>query len=320
MVFFYNTNGMFALALKNTGVVGCGWFGAAHCRNYMEISNLVAVCDINEEQARKIGEKYGVNWYTDHKAMIKNEDLDSVSIVISPSHISSVGYDFIEAGINVLLEKPLGVKLKDLEKLKMLDQSVRIMPGFIEIFNPIVEQLKENLVCIGSPIMAVTRRIGRFPRRFWRIGVVLDLAFHDIYVLRYLFGEVEELRSMLSYINNQEFEDAAVLLLELEDGVSGVIEANWLTPIKERRLRVYGSGGTIEIDFVSQRLNIFKDDPMSSPRVVKEEILHPHFLGEPLRRELETFLYSKNLPFTLRDGIKVLQLALEASKKPSISL
>ncbi|MFQ5711104.1 MAG: Gfo/Idh/MocA family protein [Candidatus Geothermarchaeales archaeon] len=303
------------MASKSTGVVGCGWFGGAHCRIYDEISNLVAVCDVDGERAKKQGERYGVNWYVDHKKMLGSESLDAVSIVVPPSQIPIVGYDFARAGVGVLLEKPLGVRVEDLRRLSEFSGSVRIMPGFIEIFNPVVERLRESLDRIGSPVMAAARRIGRFPRRFWKIGVVLDLAFHDIYIFRHLFGDVDQMRSMLSYYYDEEFEDAAVLLLELKSGVKGVIEANWLTPSKERKMRIYGSEGVIEIDFIGQDLRVFKDVMIGSTLTAKEDVVHPQALREPLERELKAFLYSEKPPLTLEDGIEVLRLALEASKK-----
>ena len=299
---------------KNTGVVGCGWFGSAHCRVYKEISNLTAVSDIDAEKAKTLGEKYDINWYVDYKEMIKNEDLDAVSIVVPPKYIPKIAEDFVKHGIDVLMEKPLGTRVEDVEKLLTYD-NVRIMPGFIELFNPAFERLKKGLPFIGKPIMASARRIGRFPRRFWNIGVIMDLAFHDMYILRNLFGSVKRMDSMVSYFTNDEFEDAAIIILEFNNGVKCLIEANWLTPSKERKLRVYGSEGIIEIDFLSQELRILKNEVAEFPGAGREETYKPFKVYEPLKRELEVFLYAKEIPVTLNEGIEVLKLALEASKR-----
>jgi len=298
---------------KNTGVIGCGWFGSAHCRVYKEISNLTAVADVDAEKAKTLGEKYDVNWYVDHKEMMKNEDLDAVSIVVPPKYIPEIAEDFARHGVDVLMEKPLGTRVEDVEKLLIFD-NVKIMPGFIELFNPAYERLKKSLPIIGKPIMASARRIGRFPRRFWNIGVIMDLAFHDMYILRDLFGSVRRLDSMVSHFTNDKFEDAAIIILEFDNGVKCLIEANWLTPSKERKLRVYGSEGIAEIDFLSQELRILKNEVVEFPGAGREEIYKPFRIQEPLKKELETFLYAKETPVTLSDGIEVLKLALEASK------
>lgn len=300
-------------AKKNTAVIGCGWFGSAHCRVYKEVSNLTAVVDVDVRKAKNLGEKYGVNWYVDHKEMMKNEDLDAVSVVVPPKYIPEITEDFAKQGIDVLMEKPLGTRVEDVEKLLIYDD-VRIMPGFIELFNPAYERLKKGLLTIGKPIMASARRIGRFPRRFWNIGVIMDLAFHDMYILRDLFGSVRRLDSMVSYFTNDKFEDAAIIILEFNNGVKCLIEANWLTPSKERKLRVYGSEGIAEIDFLSQELRILKNEVVEFPGAGREEIYKPFRTQEPLKRELKTFLYAKETPITLGDGIEVLKLALEASK------
>jgi len=300
-------------AKKSTGVVGCGWFGSAHCRVYKEISNLTAVSDIDVEKAKALGGKYDINWYADYREMIKNENLDAVSIVIPPKYIPKIAEDFAKYGIDVLIEKPLGTCVEDVEKLLIYD-NVRIMPGFIELFNPAFERLKKGLPFIGKPIMASARRIGRFPRRFWNIGVVMDLAFHDIYILRNLFGSVKRMDSMVSYFTNDKFEDAAIIILEFDNGVKCLIEANWLTPSKERKLRVYGSEGVVETDFLSQELRILKNEVMEFPGAGKEEAYKPFRVHEPLKKELEAFLYLKENPITLNEGIEVLKLALEAAK------
>jgi len=298
---------------KSTGVIGCGWFGSAHCRVYREISDLVAVSDINAEKAKALAKKYDVNWYTNHIEMIKNEKLDAVSVVVPPKHIPQITEDFAKHGIDVLMEKPLGINVNEVEKLLVYD-NVRIMPGFIELFNPVFERLKKGLPLVGEPIMASTRRIGRFPRRFWNIGVIMDLAFHDIYILRDLFGSVRRMDRMVSYFTNDKFEDAAIIILEFNNGVKCLIEANWLTPSRERKLRVYGSQGIIEIDFITQELKIFQNETVEFPRVGREKILRPFSVEEPLKRELEVFLFAKDLPVTLKDGIEVLKLALKASQ------
>jgi UDP-N-acetylglucosamine 3-dehydrogenase len=299
------------MARRRTGVVGCGWFGRAHCRVYHEISELTAVCDLDEGKAREVAEQYGVNWYTDCGKLLE-EGVEAVSVVVPPTQIAGVAEIFASRGVDVLAEKPLGPRLEDVERLLTYGDSVRIMPGFIELFSPAYRTLKEHLGEGGDPIMVSTRRIGRFPRSFWKIGVVMDLAFHDLYLLRDLLGRVDVKGSLLGYTFNERYEDSAVLLVEAEKGVKGVIEANWLTPTKERRLRIYGSQGVSEADFVTQEVTISKREEGGGIREVR---LRLYTQEEPLRNELKSFLYDEEPPITIRDGIETLKLALKALSK-----
>ena len=75
---------------KNTGVVGAGWFGKAHCRVYDTISNLKAICDVDEKQAKIVAKLYNISHYTNPQEMIKNEELDSVSVVTPPAEIPKI--------------------------------------------------------------------------------------------------------------------------------------------------------------------------------------------------------------------------------------
>ena len=304
---------------KNTAVVGAGWFGSAHARVFDSLSNLVAICDVDIKKAKQVADKYGINYYKDHKELLKNEDLDSISVVIPPEYISTVAEDSVKKGINVLLEKPMGIQLDAVEKLlryKDLEyKDVRLMCGFIELFNPVLDRLKLNLRKIGDPIMVSSRRIGRRPHRNWNLGVLLDLGIHSIYIQRHLFGEIDDLKSMFSYShnNNNKFEDAAFLLLSYKNNIHGLIETNWLTPAKYRKLIVYGEKGSIEIDYITQELTFIKGEKIEADHKVVETT-QPYSFSEPLMREVNAFLYNKENPVPLKEGIKSLKIALNAHK------
>ncbi|MHA1649692.1 MAG: Gfo/Idh/MocA family protein [Candidatus Helarchaeota archaeon] len=302
------------MSKKKTGVVGAGWFGRAHCRVYHSISNLQAICDTNEERAKTVADFYKINYYLDYMDMIRNEDLDAVSIVLPPRVIPTVALDFAKKGIDILLEKPLATKVEDLQELLKINNNVRLTCGFIERFNPVVDRLKKRLAEIGTPIMISSRRIGRYPKRFWDLGVILDLGIHEIYVQQYLFGNITEIKSKLSYFHKELYEDAAFILLEFSNNVHGLIEVNWLTPTRYRKLNVYGSEGVMEIDYITQELKLIKSS--EDPALYRvEESKQPYSYEEPLERELHAFLYAKENPFPLKEGIKSLEIALACLKE-----
>ena len=297
---------------KKTAVIGAGWFGRAHCRVYSAISDLVAISDTDEERVKAVAENLHINYYLDYKEMIKNEDLDAVSVVVPPRFIPSIARDFAAKGINVLLEKPLGTNLEEVEGLLTYSSDVRLSCGFIERFNPVVERLAKRLPEIGTPIMISSKRIGRYPKRFWDLGVVLDLGIHEIYIQRFLFGDVTDVQSRLSYFHREKgtYEDAAFILLQFSNNVQGLIEVNWLTPTKYRKLSVYGSEGVMEIDYSTQELKIIRSS--EEPALFRvEEVNQPYSTDEPLQLELNAFLYDKENPFPLEEGIKSLEIALK---------
>lgn len=302
------------MAKKKTAVIGAGWFGRAHLRVYNNISDLQAVCDTNKELAKEVSEIYGINYYLDYIDMLKNEDLDAVSIVLPPRVIPLVARDFAQKGINVLLEKPLCTDISDIKPLLQYIKDVRLTCGFIECFNPVVDRLKQRLKEVGTPIMMSSKRIGRMPKRFWNLGVLLDLGVHEISVQRLLFGDVVSVKSSLSYFHKEEFEDAAFLILEFTNNVKGLIEVNWLTPTKQRILSVYGSEGVLEIDYITQELKLTRSSEEPSFYKITDS-RQPYSWEEPLQRELKGFLYEKENPFPLEEGIKNIDIALKCMRE-----
>ena len=302
------------MANKKVGVIGAGWFGRAHSRVYNQIADLKAICDTNTERVEAAADDYNVNCYVDYIEMIKNEDLDAVSIVLPPRVIPSVAADIAERGINILIEKPMATNTEDLQKLLKYTSDVRITCGFIECFNPVVQRLKKRVQEIGTPIMISSKRIGRMPRRFWDLGVLLDLGIHEISVQRLLFGEVSDVKSSLSYLHKEDYEDAAFIILQFSNNVKGLIEVNWLTPTRYRKLFVYGSEGVFELDYMTQELKLIKseEDPVFY-RIEESKI--PYSWEEPLKLELSAFLNDKENPFPLEEGIKNLDIALKCMKK-----
>ncbi|MHA1470997.1 MAG: Gfo/Idh/MocA family protein [Candidatus Asgardarchaeia archaeon] len=124
--------------IAKIAVIGTGAWGKNHARVFHEIKNaeLVEVCDIDEEQAKSIAKMYNCKWYTDYRDLLRNENIDAVSIATPTTTHFEVAKYAIERGFHVLVEKPLaatveeGIKLVDLAK----DNSVLLMVGFITRF------------------------------------------------------------------------------------------------------------------------------------------------------------------------------------------
>ncbi|TFG12698.1 MAG: Gfo/Idh/MocA family oxidoreductase [Promethearchaeota archaeon] len=298
---------------KRTAVIGAGWFGRAHIRNFHNLSKLVAICDKNEELIIRAAEEYeNLNTYSDIDDLLNNEDLDAVSVVTPPKQIPVITKKCVEAGIDTLMEKPMALNLADLNELTQY-KDVRIMPGFIELFNPVFDKLLSFLPEIGEIISIASKRIGLYPKRNWDMGVILDLSIHDIYLQERVMGKNKIVNAfgVKKCYKDTIHADAAFIILDFGTAI-GQIESNWLTPSKFRRMYVNGEDGGISIDFISQTINIRKGiDLQGEWPVTKDIIYDPLRQDEPLKREIQNFLYDKELKVSLDDGIRALEIALK---------
>jgi len=248
---------MRAMKKKRTAVVGAGWFGRAHIRNFNDLSELVGICDTNEIKLKQMAEQYEeINTYKNVDDLIKNEEIDAVSIVTQPKQIPKIAKKFAEAGIDILMEKPMALKLEDLIAFKEYD-NLRIMPGFIELFNPAFGKLLNHINDIGEIISIASKRVGLYPKRDWDMGVILDLSIHDIYLQEKILGKNKIINAfgVKKCYKDSVHADAAFIILDFGTAI-GQIESNWLTPSKFRRMYVNGEFGGISIDFITQQINI----------------------------------------------------------------
>ena len=285
----------------NVGVVGLGIMGNNHLRVYSEMdeANLVAVADTDEATIGRATERYGVRGYLDYRQMLDRERLDAVSIVVPTGLHRDVALAAISAGTSALIEKPIGRSVE--EGLEIQDAAQRadvtVAVGHIELFNPAVRALKRLLQqsAIGPLIQVHARRVGPFQPRLRDVGVVHDLATHDIGVMRFVLGqEITRLHAVTRTGIRTRFEDTLVATLQFEDGVTGSLDVNWLSPVKIRQLQVLGEQGLLLLDYVSQEVHQYWEEAIGGGRSPGADAangeLVPVARREPLRVELEEFL------------------------------
>ena len=309
-----------------TAVIGTGAMGRNHVRLYhdMSESNLVAVADADSETAEAIARRHGVRFYTDYRAMLDTEELDAVSICVPTTLHQRVAADVIEHGIHILVEKPIAATLEEGRAMiaQAREQGVIFLVGHVERFNPAVVELKRRLDDneLGRIFEIVARRKGPFPARVRDVGVVLDLAAHDLDVMWYLTGaEVKRVYAETAQRVHESQEDMLSGLLRFEDDTVGVLDINWLTPTKIRELSVIGERGMFQVNYLTQDLFFFENteagdvwDTLSILRGVGEGRMIRHVVAkrEPLRTELESFLATvrgANMPVvSAEDGLRAL--------------
>jgi predicted dehydrogenase len=250
------------------GVVGLGMMGRNHVRVWdegIDGVDLVAVADPDTAAVRSSTAGRQARGFDDPERMFAEEELDLVSIVAPTSLHLPVTLAALRAGANVLVEKPIAAT-RD-EATRMIDaagEAGRMLTvGHIERFNPVIRELHRRLADgeLGRIFQISATRLGPFPARIRDVGVVVDLAPHDLDIMRYLVGsEPVRIYAETERRIHTEHEDLFNGMMKFANGVVGVLNINWLTPTKQRALTVTGERGMYVADYIAQDL-VFYANP-----------------------------------------------------------
>jgi len=244
-----------------TAVIGVGNMGFHHARVLSWVSDLAAVCDVDDTTAKSVAKSFKCKAYTDYKELIESEKPDAVTIAVPTVHHFDVADYCLSNKIPILIEKPITPTAKEAWKLinKAKNSGIFLMVGHIERFNPAVRILK-NLIDagkLGQVISLLALRVGLQPPKQSHADVVLDLAIHDIDVFSYLINEhPTQIKIKRTKLFNRNIADAGVVMLTYS-GTTGVIQTNWITPIKIRQLFVTGTEGFVKLDYIQQKLTLY---------------------------------------------------------------
>ena len=300
----------------NVGVIGVGAMGYNHARVYykLENANLIAVSDVSEKTLKKVCKKYDAQGYSDYEELLKNPDIEVVSVCVPTTHHYNIVMEAINQGKHVLVEKPIAFTLDEAKEMikAAKEKGVILATGHVERFNPAVQKAKELIEndVIGDIVSASAKRVGPFPPRIQDVGVTIDLAIHDLDVMYYLFDEevVQVYGTMGSILDNCEFEDHAEIMVNFDNDATGILEVNWLTPYKRRQIDITGTDGIISIDYIEQSLDVYGK--------FAQDIKINH--EEPLKEELNSFIEAvannKKPVITGEDGLNALKMVIAANK------
>jgi UDP-N-acetylglucosamine 3-dehydrogenase len=220
---------------------------------------LVGVYDIDRAQAKKIADRFDVKVFDSVDEMLGHVDV--ISVCTTTTNHFDCAMKAIKAGKSVLLEKPFtGDSVKASELCEVAErEGVTLAAGFLERFNPVVSVVREAVRAgtFGRVISLASRRVSSFPSRIRDVGAIMDLGIHDIDVLRYISSaEVEAVFALGGKIANPSFEDNANILMEMENGLIGSVEVNWLTPMKVRKVSLTCSSGFVQLDYIDQSVEL----------------------------------------------------------------
>lgn len=292
--------------ILRAAVIGVGSMGRNHARVLAEMENvqLIGVADVDQDAARRVAGIYGVRAYGDYRHLLEAERLDLAAIAVPTRVHRDVSRDAAGRGIHIFVEKPLAASVEEAQDI--IDAAgqagVKLGVGHIERFNPAILRLKQELDAgrLGRMYQLHARRVGPFPPRVADVGVVFDLATHEVNIMEYLAGaEVESLYAETEHEIHDEHEDLLSGVLKFDNGVVGVLDINWLTPTKIRELSVIGERGMFRVNYLTQELYLHENSffsenwesavalmGVSEGRTIKYEIKRK----EPLKAELESFV------------------------------
>ncbi len=307
--------------------MGVGVFGRNHARVYHELEQqgepvrLVGVVDPNLDRADAVGREFGCRAFGSVEQMLTtHSEVRAASVAAPTVHHLEVARALMEAGVDVLIEKPLAASLAEADELVQLAATHKrvAQAGHLERFNPAV---RATIPLLTQPMFFEVHRLSVFTPRSLDVDVVLDLMIHDLdIVLSFVDSPVKEVRAVGLPILSGKV-DIANVRLEFESGCVANFTASRVSTERVRKLRFFQPRQYVSVDYGRQEVLVFtvgQDESGSSTPTVNPQIGvgKPAVTSEePLHAELRSFLHAvreRSAPVVpISDGRRALALALE---------
>jgi UDP-N-acetylglucosamine 3-dehydrogenase len=295
------------------GVIGVGIMGSNHARVLADLSGVevVGIADPGASHRALLAQIVGCAVCDDVDELLEL-GIDA-AVVAAPTHLHhDIALTCIRRGVHVLVEKPIASNVEEGRAIVAAAEraGVTLMVGHVERFNPAVQAIKDAIR--GEDILSIAiTRVGPFPPRMSNVGVVIDLAVHDIDLIRWFTdSEITEVQPQIKSAV-AEREDIALLQFRTASGVLAQINTNWLTPFKTRTVHIATRKKYLIGDLLTRQVTEcfgFQADGSYSMR----HLSAGH--AEPLRSELLAFVRAireKQPPaVTGAEGVASLEVAM----------
>jgi len=300
------------------GVVGIGHLGGYHLQKYARIGacTIAAVSDSRIEKAQKAADLYGCPAFADHRDML--ELVDAVSIAVPTGDHYAVARDFLAAGIDALIEKPLCAALWEADELLTLARknSLILQVGFIERFNPAVMALEQ---VITRPAFIEVHRLHPFFERGTDVDVILDLMIHDLdIILKFVNSPLASVEAVGIPVLSSKI-DIANVRLSFASGCVANITASRISVKTMQKIRFFSSEGYHSAD--CQKREILSLGKRKNDAGQVEIYSNNIEIGshDPLEEEIRSFLnavINRTRPLISgEDARKSLDLAINIIRK-----
>lgn len=279
---------------QKIAVIGCGVWGRNIVRNFYNLGVLDTVCDIDEENLKKVSQEYTkVKITKDYNEIINNPEITGVAVV-TPSHMHyRLVKEMLLAGKHVYVEKPISTvaeEAKDLAKLAN-ERGLVLMVGHLLLYHPAVNRLKMLIDegALGDVVYAQSDRLNVNYFKNDR-SVMWDLAPHDVSMISYVIGKdpVRVVSAVGCSSDQNEIMDITHIGIEFEDGVIAHISDSWITPKKHVTLMIRGTKATAILDdtVAENKLQIFDNFAAGTSTNIHLDYLEI----EPLKLECQHFI------------------------------
>lgn len=275
--------------LIRVAVVGAGEFGRNHVRVWRETrgADLVGIVDTNPGRAQKVAAEFNVTILPSIEAL-SVEKVDAVSLAVPTKDHARIGCQLLDAGHDVLVEKPIAASLEEADRLiASAKRAGRILQvGHVERFNPAIVAVQK---IVSRPMFFEVHRMGIFTPRSLDIDVVYDVMIHDLDILLSLVNApVEDLKAVGIPVITDKV-DIAHARLEFANGTVANLTASRVSTERVRKMRFFQEHEYVSLDFTRQdvlRVRVQPGSPM--PEIGFEKV--PTSPEEPLHVELRSFL------------------------------
>jgi UDP-N-acetylglucosamine 3-dehydrogenase len=272
------------------GVIGAGIMGYNHARVLKTLPNVafIGLVEPDEAQAKKVKEHLPCTIFATLEEFLAQKP--EAAIVAAPTFLHyEIALKLIEAGVHLLVEKPIASTVFEGQEVvdKARAKGVTLSVGHVERFNPAVLSIKKAIE--NEEILSVQiTRVGPFPPRMSNVGVVIDLAVHDIDLIRWFTdSEIVEVQPQISKNISDIREDFALLQFKTANGVLAHINTNWLTPFKARTVTIATKNKYVIGDLITRQVTEYFDYKQDGSYAMRHL---PVSYDEPLKSELMSFI------------------------------
>ena len=309
----------------NVAVIGVGAFGRNHARVYRQLQQqgepirLVGIVDADVQRADAVASEFGIRAFGSVEQMLStHNEVEAASVAVPTIEHATVASNLMEAGVDVLIEKPVAGNLEQADQLIALAKKHKRVAqvGHLERFNPAI---RTTVPLITQPMFFEVHRLSVFTPRSLDVDVVLDLMIHDLdVVLSFLNSPVMEIRAVGLPILSGKV-DIANARLEFESGCVANFTASRVSTERVRKLRFFQPQQYISIDYGRQDVLVFKVGSGGTPSVNPDIKMEKPAVAteEPLQAEIKSFLTavrSRSQPVvSLEEGRRALKVALDVA-------
>jgi len=276
------------MKINKVGVVGVGHLGTYHLQKYQKLqAPIAAVADVSPERAKGAADLYGCRAFTDYREMIGA--VDAVSIAVPTAFHHAVASVFLDAGVHVLLEKPIATTLEEADDLiaRADRNGVILQVGFVERFNPAVVALEQ---VIDRPMFIETHRLHPFFERGTDVDVVLDLMVHDLdIILNFVHSPLRRVEAVGIPVLSEKV-DIANARIVFENGCVANITASRVTGKTMQKIRFFGAEGYHSVDYAKRELVSLgrKKKGNGETEIIENKV--EVRMQDPLEAEIRSFL------------------------------